>query len=418
MDIAYKFRDNIPVYQEVLGDLAAFLADDRSLAVLYIGCSRIERIERLFGKKICQDALSKIHSIILEMKGNVVRCDDIIVSGNAGSDEFFVFLSKKREDETFYPSDLETLCDRVTAHLNDRIFPIVVPFLRGKPNIDVGYAVIIHNPVMSIERHLSKLTSDAKKMADYQRFKRLMRDKEKLQELILKESIRTLFQPIVDLEERRIIGYEALTRGPEGTEYENPFVLFDAASDAEMIFELDSLCRLKALRNARGLHRDHKLFLNCMPSAILDPNFQDSSIQLILKELKITPSNLVIEVTEREAIENFELFKEALAYYSSIGFSIAVDDTCSGYSSLETVIELKPHYIKLDMSIVRDIHKNILKQELIRAINTLSVKMNSQIIAEGIETAEELKALSEIGIKLGQGYLFARPGKPFPDISR
>jgi len=409
-------QKSIPQYQEVLEELSAAISQTHSIAALFIDCSKIEKIERVFGKKIYHEILEKIHSVILDMKGRIIRSNDIIASLDVGSDEFLVFLSKKREDETFYPSDLETLCERVVTHLNKEIFSVVVPYLKGKPRINVGYAIILHNPVVRNERSLSKLVEDAKKMASFQEFRRLMRDKEKLQELILKESIRTLFQPIVDFVDKRVLGYEALTRGPAETEYENPYILFDAATETELVFELDCLCRKKALQNAKGLKAGLKLFINCMPSAVLDPTLEGTSLKTILEELHIKPQDLVIEITEREAIENYDLFKKSLKHYSNVGLSIAVDDTGSGYSSLETVVELKPHFVKLDMSLVRDIHKNILKQELIKAINGLSKKMNSAVIAEGIELVEEMETLKELGIRLGQGYLFAKPGASFPEV--
>lgn len=411
-----KSQEHIPLYQDVAGDLSNLISENNSFAALYINCSRIEKIERIFGKKHYSNVLDNMCSIILKMKGSLIRSNDMVVSIDAGSDEFLVFLSKKREDEKFYPSDLETLCDRVSQHLNKEAFPIVLPFLKGKPSINVGYAIILRNPVVRNERLLSKLIEDAKKMASYQAFKRLMRDKEKLQELILKESIRTLFQPIVNIAEERILGYEALTRGPAGTEYENPYILFDAATDTELVFELDCLCRKRALQNAKGLKKGLKLFINCMPSAILDPNLEGTSIKTVLEDLDILPENLVIEVTEREAIENYELFKKAVEHYLSIGLSIAVDDTGSGYSSLETVVELKPSFIKLDMSLVRDIHKNFMKQELVKAIYGLAKKMHSNVIAEGIESVEELNVLKESGVILAQGYLFAKPGNAFPEV--
>jgi EAL domain-containing protein (putative c-di-GMP-specific phosphodiesterase class I) len=140
--------------------------------------------------------------------------------------------------------------------------------------------------------------------------------------------------------------------------------------------------------------------------------------QIYYSDSKINPFNVVLEVTEREAVEDYDLFKEAATYYSDIGFAIAVDDTGAGYSSLETVVELKPKYIKLDISIIREIDKNILKQELIKAIVGLSKKMHSIVIAEGIETEEELNTLKEIGINFGQGFLFGKPAPPFPDICR
>lgn len=416
MEEKYIHQDKIPAYLEVIDDISALMVNNLSLSALYINCSRINKIERLFGKKVYLDVIKKLHELILNLKGSEIRKDDIIVANNSTGDEFYVFLSKKREDKSFFPNDLEFLCDRITDLLNNLVAPITFPFLRGRPKIVVGYAVLIHNPLIRDERLINKLMDDARLMSTYQEFKRLMRNKEKLQELILKGSIRTVFHPIVDLISNKIMGYEALTRGPEGTEYENPYILFDIAEETDLLFELDRLCRKKALQNARGLNPDHKLFLNCLPSAVLDPEFRDSYLKSFLEDLKINPLNVVLEVTEREAIENYDLFKEAVQYYSDLGFAIAVDDTGAGYSSLETVVELKPQYIKLDISIVRGINKNILKQELIKAIMGLSRQMKSVVIAEGIETEEELETLREIGIMVGQGFLFAKPAPPFPKI--
>jgi EAL domain-containing protein (putative c-di-GMP-specific phosphodiesterase class I) len=141
-------------------------------------------------------------------------------------------------------------------------------------------------------------------------------------------------------------------------------------------------------------------------------------LESLLEDSNINPFNVVLEVTEREAVKDYDLFKEAATYYSDIGFAIAIDDTGTGYSSLESVVELKPKYIKLDISLIRRIYKNILKQELIKAIVGLSKKMHSIVIAEGIEAEDELNTLKEIGINFGQGFFFAKPAPPFPDICR
>ena len=415
--MTYKSQNAIPVYQDAIDEISPLLVENLSLAALYINCSKINYLERHFGKKIYLDILRKIHNFLFDMKGKEIRQNDIIVSTEKGGVEFVVFLTKKREDRDFWATSLEDLCERITTLLNNRISPITSQYLRARPNIVVGYAVIIHNPLIRDERLINKLIDDAKLMSKYQEFRRRMKNKEKLQELILKERIKTVFQPIVDLTKNEIVGYEALSRGPKGTEYENPYILFDIAEETEMLFELDRLCRKMALQSAHKLNPKHKLFLNCLPSAVLDPNFRDSYLKEFLEDLNLKPVNIVLEVTEREAIEHYDLFKEAVQYYTDIGFSIAVDDTGAGYSSLETIVELKPQYIKIDISIIRGIDKNILKQELIKAILGLSKQMNSIAIAEGIETKEELNTLKQIGIELGQGFLFARPALPFPDIS-
>ncbi|HAR44975.1 MAG: hypothetical protein A2X56_02670 [Nitrospirae bacterium GWC2_57_13] len=409
-------KDIIPSYQETLPEVGALLARNLSLSALYINCSGINKIEGLCGKKIYLDIMRRIHRIIVEMRGTHIRQTDIIVSNNAGSDEFTVFLSNKRDQKDFCHSDIESLAERVMEYLNQRIFPVTFTYLRGSPKITVGYAVVIHNPLVRDERLLNNLIEDARHMAGFYEFRRVMRYKEKLQELILKESIRTIFQPIVDFSRNEIIGYEALTRGPEGTEFENPYILFDAAAESDLLFELDRLCRRKAFQNAKGLPSGHKLFINCLPSVVLDPEFRDDYLKSLLDELQVNPFNIVFEITEREAIENYELFNKAVKYYTDLGFAIAVDDTGAGFSSLETVVELKPQFIKLDISLVRGIERNLLKQELMKAILSLSTQMQSMVIAEGIETEQELEALKKIGITIGQGFLFARPGPAFPHI--
>jgi EAL domain-containing protein (putative c-di-GMP-specific phosphodiesterase class I) len=404
-------------YTTIMDELKEILHKQHSLSILYIECSRLSEIEKLHGKKVYTDVLHKIQNVVLGFRGKEFRKDDLIVLNATGQDELIIFLSQKRTDRKFSAGDLEHLCDRLSEVLNNESFTITYPYLKGRPNIVVGYAVTIYNPIIREERLIDRLIEDAKRMAEYQKFRHIMRNKEKLQELILKESISTVFQPIVDFSSNSIYGYEALSRGPFGTEYENPYILFDAASETELLFELDQLCRKKALTNSKGLIPGHKLFLNCIPNAVLDPHFRGITLQQYLEELKLDPSNVVLEVTERQAIESFELFREAIAYYSDLGFAIAVDDTGAGYSNLETVLELKPQFIKIDISIVRGVNENVLKKELIRAINRLAQEMESIVIAEGIETREELKTLEEIGINFGQGFIFAKPGPAFPEIS-
>lgn len=410
-------KSDIPVLQDVTDQLCEQLKSTLSLSAIYINCSNICKIEKHFGKKVYVDILKKIREILQDLKGKTVRKNDLLVSLEKEGDEFMIFFSKKREDRDFFPSDLEDPCERITDLLNYNVSPITFPYLRGRPKIIVGYAIIIHNPMIREEKLIHKLIDDAKHMSSYREFKERMRNKEKLQELILKQSIRTFFHPIVDLDANSIIGYEALTRGPEGTEYENPYILFDIAEETELLFELDRLCRKKGLENSRGLKPGLKLFLNCLPSAVLDPMFKGDYLKKVLNDLKLSAGNVVLEFTEREAIEQFDLFKESVQYYKDVGFAIAVDDTGAGYSSLETVVELNPQYIKLDLSIVRGIDQNILKQELIKAVVGLSKQMNATVIAEGIETREELNTLKKIGITTGQGFFFAKPSLPFPSLN-
>jgi len=125
----------------------------------------------------------------------------------------------------------------------------------------------------------------------------------------------------------------------------------------------------------------------------------------------------VLEISERQAIENYALLKEASEYYSDIGFALAIDDVGAGYSNLKSLVEFNISYIKLDISMVRNINDDPLKKEIVRAMVQIGKNINADVIAEGIETEDELKELLDLGLIYGQGFLFAKPAPPFTGVN-
>jgi diguanylate cyclase (GGDEF)-like protein len=229
--------------------------------------------------------------------------------------------------------------------------------------------------------------------------------------------IKTVFQPIVALSTGSIIGYEALSRGPQGSKLESPDALFRAAEKFNKVWELDFLCRDKALEAAVKLPADKMLFINVDPQIIKDVRFQRGMTREILDKYHMDASNIIFEITEKTAVDDYKNFREVLDNYTSQGYKIAIDDTGSGYSGLKLMAETRPQFIKIDMDLVRDIDKDALKQALMKALQEFSVVTNMRIIAEGIETIDELNTLISIGIPFGQGYFLQRPAPEFLDIA-
>ena len=405
-------ESKIHTFHSELSTIKKILVENRALALLMIDASHLNRIEKGFGKKIYQDIIGLLNRKLIDLRGRAIRKEDIVTVNHAGGDQFFIFLSKKRNEKKFFSTDLEGLSKRVTKDLNEKIFKDVFPYLRGRPNITVGHAIVIYNPLIQEERLIERLIEDSKTMAKFQKFREEIRNKEKLQELIIKEEINIVFQPIVDLNTNQVMGYEALSRGPKDTEYENPYFLFDIAREVGLVFELDRLCRRKGLIHAARLDPQTKIFINCLPTTIHDPEFKGAYLKDFLEDVKRVPNNVVMEISEREAINNYPVFREAMAYYSELGFSIAIDDTGAGYSSLEAIVELQPDFLKLDISMVRGIDSNLLKQEMTKAMVSFADSIPANIIAEGIETKEELETVKKLGISLGQGFLLGRPSSP------
>ncbi len=404
---------DIATYRDKFDDIRQMLVEHQSLALLYIDASGLSAIEQDYGSQVYEDVLRLLTNLITEMRGEQTRLEDLVTINEKHGDVFLIFLSKKRKERPFGRGDLENLADRIHRYLSKRIYRMTCSYLRGRPKVNIGYGLVLHNPLINEERLILKLIEEARRMSKFQSYRFDVKNKELLQEIILKEDIRTVFQPIVNMREPSILGYEALARGPRGSEFESPYMLFDIAMESDLMFELDRLCRRKALMSAAELEPEHKLFVNTLPMTIRDPDFHDHAMIESLDSMKLDPSRIVLEVTERLAIENYDLFTEAMNYFTDIGFAVAVDDMGAGYSGLEKVVHLKPTYLKFDLLMVREIDSSFVKREMLKAISSLAENVGAHVVAEGIETEKELLTLLDLGITYGQGFLFSRPSPAF-----
>jgi diguanylate cyclase (GGDEF)-like protein len=230
-----------------------------------------------------------------------------------------------------------------------------------------------------------------------------------LSSILTQGGLHSLFQPIVCLSERRILGYEALSRGPSNSPLHSPINLFAVARHAGRLTELEIACRESACRRFSQQKLDGKLFLNVSPESLLEPQYQSGQTIKLLHNLGIPASQVVIELTEQTPTDDFQLLYNALHHYRDMGFSIALDDLGAGYSSLRLWSELRPDYVKIDRHFIDGIHLDPVKREFVGSILQIAKASRAQVIAEGIELAEELVVLTEMGVDLVQGYLICRP---------
>ncbi|MGA1932200.1 EAL domain-containing protein [Arcobacter sp. YIC-464] len=229
-------------------------------------------------------------------------------------------------------------------------------------------------------------------------------------EILESESLTTHFQPIIDVQSSSIYAYECLTRGvlPNG-DLMYPNDLFEKSSRNDTNFRLDKLCRESALKTAAVKKINSKVFINFLPTAIYDPKFCLQSTVRWANQLELDPRNIIFEVVETENVEDKVHLKQILNYYREQGFKIALDDVGEGYSSLNMIIDIKPDIIKVDRNIIDGIDKNELKQSVYKALKSICVENHIQILAEGIETQEELSMVKKLGVDFAQGYYFAKP---------
>lgn len=230
-----------------------------------------------------------------------------------------------------------------------------------------------------------------------------------LDRILAHGDITTLFQPIVSLSERRVLGYEALSRGPSNSALHSPINLLTAARHAGRLDALEVSFRQNACRRFRQADLPGKLFLNASPESLLDPSHRPGRTLELLQAFGIPANQVVIELTEQTPTDDFDVLDAALRHYRSMGFLIALDDLGAGYSSLRLWSELRPDFVKIDRYFIDGIHQDRLKREFVESILKIARASRAQVIAEGIELPEELAVLSDMGVDLVQGYLLGRP---------
>lgn len=248
-----------------------------------------------------------------------------------------------------------------------------------------------------------------------------MNEKEMDLERILEEkSIYSVFQPILSLKTGEVLGYEALSRMKEPGTIGGIEELFDMAVLYDRIWKLEKLCRKKAFENfsLQPDYKDKKLFVNVNPLVIKDKKFRIGFTDEHLMQYYIKKENIVFEITEKGNIQDLEGFQKAVEHYRKQNYRIAMDDVGAGNSGLTMICDLSPEYLKLDMKLIRDIHKNELKRAIVNSMVELSKSTGIQLIAEGIETEKELQTLINLGIQYGQGYFLQRPNKQMIEVDK
>ncbi len=216
------------------------------------------------------------------------------------------------------------------------------------------------------------------------------------------------FQPIVRWPQKRLVAYEALLRTSEPS-FPRPEKLVAAAETLGRVHELGRAIRSRAAHRMRT--NPMRLFVNLHSEELLDDDLYDPDAPL-----SRIAGRTVLEITERAALDRVPDVRARVDRLKRMGFSVAVDDLGAGYSGLSSFVQLDPQVAKLDIALVRNLHREPTKRKLVRTITSLCKDLGITVLAEGIESREERDALEGLGCDLQQGFLFARPGRAFPAV--
>lgn len=312
------------------------------------------------------------------------------------------------------------------ARCRDEEVPVVL--MTGSPHLTTAVQAVAHSALQYLLKPIDMaevlgVMSHAVRLARMARLKRdalvLVSDgRIKADHLVLEASFEraldTLwmaYQPIVRANDQSLFGYEALLRSEEKT-LPHPGLILDAAERLGRLDDLGRKIRSSASDSVPAAQAHSLFFVNLHARDLLDETLLSHA-----SPLSAVASRVVLEITERDSLDAIKDARAKIAELRRMGFRIAIDDLGAGYAGLTSFATLEPEFVKLDMSLIRDVDKNPTKAKLIRSMTSLCKELGMLIVAEGVETLAERDVLVDLGCDLLQGYLLARPGTAFPPFA-
>ncbi len=385
----------------VMPEIKFYLKKDKQINFLYFDIKNFTHIENVYGWEICYRILMAFAQMMLDWKKKLEETGSKVEVIYGGGDDFILLV--------FSTSYLETEIDQLCISIKNSIITELKKTTYPTIDLHYSYTLIKSDGNENIEHLIYReLKAVSLKAKDHQ-YRAHLEKKNIMQDIIVRHQVYPVYQPIISLRTGDVFGREALTRGEKDIGM-NPTQLFGLARETGMLLKFERLVREMVIKGGMKRQPGEKLFINLTPEIVNELNFRRGETHRFLREYQFVPEDIVFEITENHAIKDFKLFRKVVEHYRAQGYKIAVDDAGSGFSTLQVIAELYPDFIKIDMSLIRDLDKTPIKLALVEALVDFSKKTGAQLIAEGIETIAELECLLELGIEYGQGYLIARPG--------
>ena len=403
---------DLPTLAGIVDDLRRQLEEGSPLGVFTLSLHAEQQLEESWGWQAYDRLVVDFIRALKADRGGGRVPDGMLCLPAVRSDEVFLFVRLDPDPAGKLDSELSERARQLDAYVRE--------FLAHRlPNSErfrsyVGSSTILSDPKVRVERLIYRGIREARGQGYDRSARAEVRGTEVLRSIIAESRINPVFQPIFDLSTRDVVAFEALSWGPPGSGFEDGESLFSFAERADLLLPLERVCRRRILEEARPIRGRQLLFINLSPAAASDREFLEGAFEILVRQMRFEPSRIVLEITERTYALHHDLFKDVIVELRREGFRIAVDDMGTGYASFSSLAEIEPDYLKFDSVFVHEIHRHKIKRDLLDAMLSFARKTDTEVIAEGIETLEELDTLIELGVPLGQGFLLARP-KPMAE---
>lgn len=410
LDLPQSSLDNRRAFKDPITDVdtltslhqavAEVLLQSETFTIFYVSFPNGKMVEDRFGWEALE-ALTGSTSHVLRQTVSQIRSDRGAASLNRTfADDFVIICPSDSTDFQVRHQLAEGLARHISV-LDDDLSSVSKVYVGMAQDRQVPR---IH-PERLVYRTLQKAMHSAMDVGQHMR-----EAQARLLETSMKQNDFMLhYQPIVNCSDLSIFGHEALVRCTT-RELASPLVLFDIAEKTNKARKLSRLLRRMTAEAVHKMPEGHLMFMNLHPDDLADPDLLDPPVWLTS-----LAKRMVLEVTERAAIEDFQLFRKRLSTLRELGFVVAIDDLGSGYSALNTVAELEPEIIKLDMLLMRGIEESHIRRDLVGKMISFAHNIGCRVVAEGIETKSQMNVVRDLGCHLMQGFYLARPSPEFLD---
>lgn len=405
-NLLFDTVSGLPTIPVIVDALREWLLVDQEVGVLFIDFEKYAHIEDYYGWEVFDDVLREAAKALKRLLGTLFSTEDLIAINRPSGSEFYVFLSVPpglRGDEIL--ERLQRKARQIEESLRETLSEKFEHRIQRKIGLYVGYAKLLYSPQVRLERLVYRALREAITVASTKEGERAALLREQFKDVLVHRQIETLYQPIIDLETGGVFAHEALSRGPADSPFENPEMLFDYALKSDQVWSLEKICMQFSAERFVG-KRPGMLFVNVETELI---HALKSRGHEVLQPLLAIQSGVVLEITERAAIRDYDLFRESVRVLRELGFRIAIDDAGSGYASLQSIAELRPQYLKISNYLVTGLHEDSIKRDVVEMLVRLAARIDAETVAEGIETEAEKAEVKRLGVTYGQGYLLGRP---------
>ncbi len=386
------------------------------VAILYVSLQRFGRLEPIFGWRIVGEILDAVAANLESMSGSTLRRLDVVSDFTLTDDAFIVLLSPPRSSDVIADDDLAAVTRRVYERLQSLLLNDLAPGVYDRVHPSVGATVMASDDTLTFEQNLQRGVAGAMQAAEAQAATFQDELEKTLAVCVEGGELEPLFEPVVDIASKVVIGYRSSVRGPFYSPLRLPDVLLDVARRSSLLPSYGIAARAATVTAADGLKPDDLLFVGCAAAEL--PNAAVLAVSEFYSLNKaLVPQHVVFEIDADDLGTNTASVLRTLADVREMGFQLCFSGLGAQFTTLELIAEARPEFLCIDPALVANLGGELTPVEVVQLLVRFVDRIGAQLIATGVRTPEQSKLLQRSGVELLCGELLARPDTRLPQVS-